>query len=165
MDRELFVSFLHHVSDYVKEKSIPLPVLLFVDGHATHMSRAAAQFCSENGIILYCLLPNVTHILQPCDVGFFAPMKAAWKRCVKSWQFEYLSQSLTKKDFSGVFKLTWNVVATIEKAINGFRKSGFFPLDPKGIDISQLEPSKHANPVRNCGDAPEHSSEASPKPV
>ncbi|KAH3823001.1 hypothetical protein DPMN_124796 [Dreissena polymorpha] len=36
MDSELFVSFLHHLSDYVKEKSIPLPVLLFVDGHATH---------------------------------------------------------------------------------------------------------------------------------
>ncbi|KAH3880519.1 hypothetical protein DPMN_004435 [Dreissena polymorpha] len=39
----------------------------------------------------------------------------------------------------------WDVVATIENAIHGFRKSGLFPLDPKGIDLSKLEPSKHAN--------------------
>ncbi|KAH3823002.1 hypothetical protein DPMN_124797 [Dreissena polymorpha] len=92
-------------------------------------------------------------------------MKAAWKRCVKSWQLEHLGQSLTKKDFPGVFNQAWDVVATIENAIHGLRKPGLFPLDPKGIDLSKLEPSKHANPVRNCGDAPEHSSEASPKPV
>ncbi|KAH3876360.1 hypothetical protein DPMN_000200 [Dreissena polymorpha] len=72
---------------------------------------------------------------------------------------------LTKKDFPDGFTQAWDVVATIVNAIHGFRKSGLFPLDPKGIDLSKLEPSKHANPVRNCSDVPEHNSEPSPKPV
>ena len=33
----------------------------FVDGHSTHISLPAAEYCMENGIILYCLLPNTTH--------------------------------------------------------------------------------------------------------
>ena len=71
-------------------------VMLLVDGHSTHMSLAAAQYCFTNDIILYCLLENATHILQPCDVGFFSPMKAAWKKEVKAWQLANIGQALTK---------------------------------------------------------------------
>jgi hypothetical protein len=63
MDGELFTSFVHHFHDYIKEKGIPLPVILFVDGQSTPMSLPTALFCSENGIILYCLLENATHMI------------------------------------------------------------------------------------------------------
>lgn len=79
MDSELFVPFPEHFSAFIDETSITTPAVPFVDGHSMHMTRAAAEFCA-NGIILYCLLPNATHILQPCDVGFFSPMKSAWKK-------------------------------------------------------------------------------------
>lgn len=37
------------------------------------------EFCFENNIIL-CRLPSHTsHKLQPCDVGVFAPLKAAYR--------------------------------------------------------------------------------------
>ena len=92
MDSELLVAFLHEFSNFVDSKKIGKPALLFVDGHSTHMSRSAAQFCADNGIILYCLLPNATHILQPCDVGLFSPMKASWKRHMKIWQIENIGK-------------------------------------------------------------------------
>jgi len=96
MDSELFVSNLEHFNEFVSKHRIPKPVLLLVDGHSTHMSLAAAHYCFTKDIILYCLLKNATHILQPCDVGFFSPMDAAWKKEVKSWQLANLGQVLTE---------------------------------------------------------------------
>ncbi|XP_060596078.1 uncharacterized protein LOC132750148 [Ruditapes philippinarum] len=100
MDTDLFVAFLQHFSAFIDAKCINKPVLLFVNGHSTHISRAAATFCANSGIILYCLLPNATHILQPCDVGFFSPMKSSWKRQVKLWQLNHIGEALTKKRIS-----------------------------------------------------------------
>ena len=142
MDSELFVEFLKHLDAYIKEHSIPKPVILYVDGHSTHMSLEASAFCNNNGIILYCLLPNATHILQPCDVGFFGPMKSTWRKMVKDWHIENIGQSFTKKQFPAVFKKAWLKVAKIENAIHGFHRCGLFPMCPKNIDVSKLNPSK-----------------------
>jgi hypothetical protein len=150
MDSELFVAFLEHFSEFVDNANITKPVILFVDGHTTDMSRAAAIFCANNDIILYCLLPNATHVLQPCDVGFFSPKKSAWKKNLnlKKWQLENIGETLTKRQFPAVFKSAWQTVSTLENASHGFRRSGLFPLDVAGIDKSKLEPSKIANPPR-----------------
>jgi hypothetical protein len=142
MDSELFVEFLKHLNEFVINRNIPKPIMLLVDGHSTHMSFDAAHYCFSNGIILYCLLANATHVLQPCDVGFFSPMKAAWKKEVKTWQLQNLGQALTKKHFPGVFKKAWLKVAKIENAIHGFQKCGLFPLNPNNIDLTKLNPSK-----------------------
>ena len=156
MDSELFVSYLEHFNEFVSKHRIPKPVMLLVDGHSTHMSLAAAYYCFTNDIILYCLLANATHILQPCDVGFFSPMKAAWKKEVKSWQLANLGQALTKKHFPGVFRKAWERVAKLENAAHGFLKCGIFPLDPRNIDTSKLNPSKaiirEDNVERGCNE-------------
>jgi hypothetical protein len=68
------------------------------------MSLPAANFCSEKSIILYCLLPNSTHVLQACDIGLFSPMKSKWKEMVKKWQMEHLGEPFTKANFPEVFK-------------------------------------------------------------
>ena len=62
MDSQLFLIYLHHVANFVNVNQIPKPIIFFVDGHSTHMSHSSAVFCSENGIILYCLLAIATHI-------------------------------------------------------------------------------------------------------
>ena len=72
MNSDLFIVFLEHFSAFVDELKINKSVILYVDGHSTHMSREAANYWANHGIILYCLLANATHILQPCDVVFFA---------------------------------------------------------------------------------------------
>ena len=35
---------------------------------------------------LLCLLPNTMHLLQPLDIGTFAPLKKAWKAILKSFK-------------------------------------------------------------------------------
>jgi hypothetical protein len=58
-----------------KEKNVKLPVLYLVDGHRSHLTFNVSKFCAENGIILFALYPNTTHILQPADVALFKPRK------------------------------------------------------------------------------------------
>ncbi|XP_069109467.1 uncharacterized protein [Argopecten irradians] len=142
MDKELFLSFLAVFNSFVEEKTIEKPVILFVDGHSTHMTAEAARFCAENHIILYCLLPNATHVMQACDVGFFSPMKSAWRGNVKQWQMDNLGKAFTKYDFPKVFKQSWETCATLSNAAHAFKRSGLFPLTPEGIDQSKLGPCK-----------------------
>lgn len=48
--------------------------MLILDGHASHISTAAIEFCIRQKIILLCLPAHTTHILQPLDVGVFGPL-------------------------------------------------------------------------------------------
>ncbi|KAK3700047.1 hypothetical protein RRG08_052503 [Elysia crispata] len=55
------------------------PVVLFVDGHASHTSALEIiDLCRENGIILYCLKSHASHLIQPLDQALFGAMKAPW---------------------------------------------------------------------------------------
>ena len=141
MDSELFATFLEHFLQFVKSNNIHLPVMLFIDGHCTHLTLEAARFCSENKIVLYCLVAHATHLMQPCDVSLFSPLKSSWKAVVKQWHLDHLGEVFTKKHFPAVFKKAWKQTVTPTLAINGFRRSGLFPLTRNGIDETKLAPS------------------------
>ena len=49
--------------------------LLLLDGHTTHVTMEAVQFCNEKEIILFLTPPYLTHLTQPLDVGVFGPWK------------------------------------------------------------------------------------------
>ncbi|KAJ3658623.1 hypothetical protein Zmor_010352 [Zophobas morio] len=85
-------SFFEYVANvwfpWVKENKIELPILLFLDGHSSHLTMALSDFCFSNEIELIALYPNATHILQPLDVALFRPLKSAWKKVVHQWRIE-----------------------------------------------------------------------------
>lgn len=49
------------LNKYLEDNNIVKPVLLFVDGHKSHLSMELSQYCHDNGIILYALPPNTYH--------------------------------------------------------------------------------------------------------
>jgi hypothetical protein len=51
--------------------------LLIMDGHSSHITANVIAFCMRNSIDLLILPPHCSHILQPLDVGVFAPLKRA----------------------------------------------------------------------------------------
>lgn len=138
MNSEMFCSFLSHLNDHVCAERIPKPVILFVDGHRSHISYNASTYAKAHGILLYCLLPNATHILQPADVGLFSPMKTSWSSAVKDWHVSNLGMTLSKHAFPALFKGVFEKTATEKTATNAFRKCGLFPLDFNSIDSSRL---------------------------
>jgi len=55
--------------------------LLLCDGHDSHVSAEIVAYCLRNRIILTLLPTHSSHLLQPLDVGIFAPLKMALARC------------------------------------------------------------------------------------
>ena len=83
INTELFYGWL--TKHFMRHTPAECPVCLLVDGHTSHIDLETSKFSSENGILLYCLPPHSSHITQPLDVGFFSPLKGAWKKSVMAY--------------------------------------------------------------------------------
>ena len=51
--------------------------LLIMDDHSSHVTANVVAFCMQNAIDLLIMPPHCSHLLQPLDVGVFAPLKRA----------------------------------------------------------------------------------------
>ena len=86
----------------------------------------------ENNIIL-CRLPSHTsHKLQPCDVGFFAPLKAAYRE-----RAERLDRSgvgtTGKEHFTSLYSLAREKAFTKKNIIAAWAVCGLFPRNPDRV--------------------------------
>lgn len=136
-NQDLFCEWLRLV--FVPQTSnIKKPLLLLADGHISHQSLQASKICADNGIVLYCLPPHSSHIMQPLDVGIFKTMKAEWKAAVKR---QNETEIVTKRTFAKTFKDAYEKTVVKPLAENAFRACGLFPLDPNNIDWSKVLPT------------------------
>ena len=77
------------------------PVVLYVDGHHSHLTLEIIQYAKSEGVHLICFPPHLTHILQPLDVAVYGPAKTTWKKVLKDHKLSTLSQNVIKEDFPG----------------------------------------------------------------
>ena len=77
------------------------PVVLFVDGHHSHVGLDLIHLARSKGVHLFCLPPHTTHLLQPLDVGVYAPAKKTWKTILKYHSIRTHAQNVLKEDFPG----------------------------------------------------------------
>ena len=130
------------------------PVVLVVDGHGSHIDIELSKLAIQNQINLYCLPPNCTHCLQPCDVSFFKPLKSNWDVAVEEWEANHLGEVLNKYEFAGVFRKAWERTIKVSTLVNSFRGTGLCPLDRSAIKDCVIAPStvhSKATPVNNGG--------------
>ena len=160
MDSDLFAVWLNDVFiPSINERGVRKPVVLFVDGHSTHVTMAVSNICKKNGVELYCLLEHASHLMQPCDLRLFSGLKHAWKQSVRDYQFHNIGEHVTKRTFAGVFKTAWQKSTTLSSAVHGFRDAGLFPLDisrvlaTKKMESSQIFCQKPMSVVTNSGAA------------
>ena len=60
---------------------------VLIDGNlSSHLSDTIIKACSQNNIAFVCLYPNATHLLQPLDVAWFAPLKKVWRKTLEDWK-------------------------------------------------------------------------------
>ncbi|KAF1922946.1 DDE-domain-containing protein, partial [Didymella exigua CBS 183.55] len=79
-NNELGIKWLKHFDEHTKERTVSSHRLLILDGHESHNLVKFHQYCEEHKIITLCMPPHSSHLLQPLDVGCFAPMKKAYGR-------------------------------------------------------------------------------------
>lgn len=131
-----FFSFIKMFYEWLQQNKIKLPVLLFLDGHKSHINQQMFDFCREKGIMLFCLYPNSTHILQPCDVGIFGPLKKSWKKVVRKYK-QTTTAPITKQNFAPKFKEAYDDAIKTSTIKKSFKACGLCPINPDAVDYSR----------------------------
>lgn len=129
MTRETFYYYLKNVfHPWLVTAHIPLPVVVFVDGHASHVSFQTTEFCRQQPIVLICLFPNATHVLQPLDVSFFRALKVRWNKRLIEWRTLHSGDPIIKHEFAPLLKRAVDDMINLKKTLkNGFKKCGLVP--------------------------------------
>jgi hypothetical protein len=79
MTAEAFYEYTANVfASHLRKHTVKFPAKLSVDGHRTHLTYQLSEICSELGIILLCIHPDATRLLQQLDVATFSPLKLGW---------------------------------------------------------------------------------------
>ena len=88
MNTVLFVDYLENFAKNVRP-SVNSSVLLVLDNHSSHVSLNAIEFARSNFIHKLSLPPHGSHKIQPLDVVFCGPLKAAYAIECGTWQVSH----------------------------------------------------------------------------
>lgn len=100
-----------------------------MDGHSSHITANVISFCMQKAIDLLILPPHCSHILQPLDVGVFAPLKRA---------LASETDAALRLDTGRISRVEWveMYIRARRKALtssnirSGWRGAGLAPLSP-----------------------------------
>ncbi len=141
MTKELFLTWFKRFVTFTgasKER----PVLLVLDGHKTHTKNLELiDMAREKGVVLLCLPPHCSHRLQPLDVAFMKPLSGYYENEVRTWLRTNPGKVVTLHQISSLFGKAFVRSATMTTAVNGFRKTGIWPVDRNVFDKSDFLPS------------------------
>lgn len=134
MTEQTFCEYVTNVFyPWLVEENIKLLVILYLDGHFSHLTLPLSEFCKDLEIEIVALHPNSTHFLQPMDVAVFHPLKSSWRKEVYKWRIENARVRL-RDNFSVLLHKVLKSTLKPEMLKNGFRACGLVPLDPDALD-------------------------------
>ena len=111
--------------------------LLIVDGHESHISIEFQDLCKEKNIILLCMPPHSSHLLQPLDVACFSPLKRKYGDVI-SGLARNRTNYISKETFLAAFKTAFEQSITRENIQAGFRGASLVPHNPQAV-LSKLD--------------------------
>lgn len=107
-------------------------VLLTLDGHTSHSKNLRAiRFAIENNIIMFLLPPHCSHKVQPVDLTFNKSLSNHMTIESNSWTRLHKKERkvLTLKNLFEVSTPAYLKAATVQNAVNGFKKAGIHPFN------------------------------------
>ena len=138
---ELFLKWLQHFIDFVKP-TMDKKVILLLDGHASHKTLEAVELCRENGVVLICLPPHSTHQMQPLDKTVYGPLKTSYNTECDRWMLTNPAQRITMFEQGKLFGAAFMKIAGMQKAVNGFERTGLWPFNPDVFQDEDFLPSQ-----------------------
>lgn len=123
--------------------------LLIGDNLGSHITVNVLQACEKNDIRFVLLPPNSTHMLQPLDVAYFAPLKRKWREVMEEWKVKNPGV-LPKTLFPAKLK---DAVLRLGQHSNtnaqaGFKACGIFPFAPERV-LSKMKTTNGIENARN----------------
>ena len=103
-----------------------------MDGYSSHITANVIAFYMRNAIDLLILPPHCSHILQPLDVGVFAPLKRA---------LASETDATLRLDTGRIPRVEWvemyirarSKALTSHVILSGWRGAGLVPLSPVSV--------------------------------
>ena len=144
MTTETFYEYIRKVFyPWLLEQEIEFPIVIYLDGHSSHVTIPLVSFCRQTKIELICLFPNSTHIIQPLDIAFFHPFKNVWRNSILKYKSQNNITRLKKEHVASVLQEALQSFPNEKKTIqNGFRASGLVPLNPDAVQFNMLQKKK-----------------------
>ncbi len=141
------VSYSRWMSDIIFEQwfcnsfvpftaNLQKPVVLFFDGHGSHLTYVTISTAMREMIIIICLPPHTSHALQPLDVGVFGPLKSIWRRILLRFYRETRMIAVDKGSFPTLLKKLWEYKSA-DNLIGGFRGSGLWPFNASAVNVEK----------------------------
>ena len=156
MDRELFVEWFKKI--FLRQTAHLRPAMLILDGHDSHLTLELIDLARENNVVLFCLPPHLTHLLQPLDVAVFKSLKVHFANTKNYVKIVTLGTpkkiNVNRRNFTVIFREAFEKSMCMATIKNGFRRCGICPFDPDAIDWSKLR----CDNDRNSTDLPSTSS-------
>ena len=141
MNGDIFCDWLKHFINFVRP-SLTQKVLLILDGHKSYIQNIEIlEHASKSEVIMLSLPPHTTHKLQPLNVSFFKPLKTYYYQHLNQWMRAYPGRPVTKFEICQLFGKAYGQAATVGNAVNGFRKTELFPVNPLVFDGSKFQPA------------------------
>jgi hypothetical protein len=134
---ELGLEWLKHFIQHTTARTVGSHRLLIIDGHESHKSLAFQDLCEENKVVTLCMPPHTSHILQPLDVGCFAPLKRAYKTEINVLANSDITH-IDKKAFLDTFNQVFDKAFSKDNIQSSFRATGLLPDNPEVV-LSRLE--------------------------
>jgi hypothetical protein len=123
-----------------------------VDGHESHNSHEFHKYCEEEKIIVLCMPPYSSHLLQLLDVGCFSPLKRTYGDKINSLSW-YSTKKIKKEAFLPAFKAAFKKSMTKENICAGFRGAGLVPHNLEAV-ILKLDVVLHTLTLLKPEDTP-----------
>ncbi len=115
---------------------MPGKKILLGDNLSSHISEDVISLCRQHNIEFVCLPPNSTDKLQPLDVGYFAPMKAVWRKVLMDFKVANPKEaSIPKAEFPRLLKNMLSMEQLDGKRLMppAFKNCGLCPLNPEEV--------------------------------
>lgn len=111
------------------------PLLLLLDGHSSHFNPQFIRTAAKNGVIVFALPPNTTHVAQPLDSICFRALKQAWDEQCDHYMSTNIGKVVTVYQFSELFAAAWKMAMTPQNVISSFQHTGVYPVNRAAIEI------------------------------
>nr|CAI5845151.1 unnamed protein product [Callosobruchus analis] len=108
-------------------------VILFLDGHKSHLSYQLSLLCNKLQIEVISLYPNATEFYS-----LVMPMKEAWRQTVLEWEEEHPGEVVNKAVLAKILEKAININTKTETVVNGFKVCGLYPFGPDAIDYTKF---------------------------
>jgi hypothetical protein len=124
----LGLEWLEHFDKHTKAHQVGAYRLLILDGHESHLNQEFKDYFLENKILMLCMPPHSSHILQPLDVVCFLLLKSKYSQCVRDLAHKRVIH-INKEGFLPAFKDASFDVFTKAICCKAFEASSLVPLD------------------------------------